>query len=268
MKINFISLSSGSNGNCYYLGTEKYGILIDAGISPRTIRKRLNEVGIDFESIHAVFVTHDHTDHIKGVGTIGQKFNIPIYSTKLIHSGIASNHNITEKLSPINIRYIEKNTPIKLEDFHIIAFDVPHDATDNVGYCIEINEKKFVFMTDLGEIPNSVISYIENSNYLIIESNYDEKMLIHGSYPSYLKSRISCNKGHMCNKDTGIALAQHYSPNLQYIWLCHLSKDNNNPELAYQTVKDELKQCGIQVERDVQLVALKRTSRSELYTFE
>ena len=150
MKVKFISLASGSSGNCYYIGTESYGILIDAGIAARTIKKTLKELGIGMENILAVFVTHDHADHIKAVGGLGERLNIPIYSTALVHQGINKSYCVTEKLSS-SIRYLEKYQPIQLRGFHIESFEVPHDGTDNVGYCIEIDGKVFSFLTDLGE---------------------------------------------------------------------------------------------------------------------
>ena len=131
MKVKFISLASGSSGNCYYIGTEKYGILIDAGIAVRTIKKGLKEAGISMEMIRAVFVTHDHADHIKAVGGLGEKLNIPIYTTARIHEGINRSYCMTEKLYS-SVRYLEKQQPMQLEDFHIESFEVPHDGTDNV----------------------------------------------------------------------------------------------------------------------------------------
>lgn len=267
MKIKFISLASGSSGNCYYIGTEKYGILIDAGIAVRTIKKNLKEVGIGIETIRGVFITHDHADHIKAVGGLGEKLNIPIYTTARIHEGINRSYCMTEKLHS-SVRYLEKNQPMHLEDFKIESFEVPHDGTDNVGYCIEIDGKTFSFLTDLGEITPIAANYIRKANYLILEANYDEEMLKMGTYPAYLKERIASHTGHMSNTDTAEFLANNISKKLKYIWLCHLSKDNNHPELAYKTVEWKLKEKGIIAGRDVQLYALKRTTPSELYEFE
>ncbi|MEG1402409.1 MBL fold metallo-hydrolase [Bacteroides sp.] len=267
MKVRFISLASGSSGNCYYLGTGKYGILIDAGIGIRTIKKALKEINVSLETIRAVFVTHDHADHIKAVGHLGEKFNIPVYTTARIHEGINKSYCMTEKLSS-SVRYLEKEQPMKLEDFCIESFEVPHDGTDNVGYCIEIGEKVFSFLTDLGEITPTAAKYICKANYLIIEANYDEEMLKMGPYPTYLKERISSNTGHMSNSDTAEFLAENINEHLKYIWLCHLSKDNNHPELAFKTIEWKLKAKGVLVGKDVQLLALKRSIPSDLYEFE
>ena len=267
MKVRFMSLASGSSGNCYYLGCETYGVLIDAGIGVRTIRKRLKDVGIPMESILAVFVTHDHADHIKSLGVFGENLFLPIYTTAKVHEGINRSYCMTQKLGA-SARKLEKYQPLKFRDFTIESFEVPHDGTDNVGYCIEVDGKTFCFITDLGEITETVEKYILKANYLVIESNYDAEMLKMGPYPPYLKERIASHTGHMCNADTAEFLATHWTPQLHNIWLCHLSKDNNHPDLAYKTVELRLKDAGIVVGKDVQLEALKRSAPSDLYTFE
>lgn len=267
MKIKFISLASGSSGNCYFLGTETYGILVDAGIGIRTIKKTLKELGIGLEIIRAVFVTHDHADHIKAVGHLGEKYGIPVYSTPEVHAGINKSYCMTEKLSTC-IHYLHKGEIMQLEDFTITAFEVPHDGTDNVGYCMNIDGKTFSFLTDLGHITPTAAQYICKANYLILEANYDEEMLKMGPYPQYLKERISGPNGHMSNRETAEFLAENINEGLKYIWLCHLSKDNNHPELAYKTVELSLRSKGVLVGKDVQVIALKRNTPSELYEFE
>lgn len=267
MKVRFMSLASGSSGNCYYLGYGDSGILIDAGIGIRTIKKHLKEVHIPIDSIQAVLVTHDHADHIKAVGHLGEKCHIPIYTTTQIHEGINKNYCVTEKLHS-SVRYLEKEEPMQLGAFHITSFEVPHDGTDNVGYCIEVDGKTFSFATDLGEITPLAAKYICKANYLILEANYDDEMLKMGPYPAYLKQRIAGKKGHLSNSDAAEFLAEHVTEHLQYIWLCHLSKDNNHPELAYKTVEWKLKNKGIIIGKDVQLLALKRNTPSKLYILE
>ena len=267
MKIRFLSLASGSSGNCYYLGTDHYGILIDAGIGVRTIKKVFKEYALPFDGIRAIFVTHDHADHIKAVGALGEKYGIPVYSTPEVHKGINRSYCMTEKLST-SVRHLYKETPMQLEDFQITAFEVPHDGTDNVGYCIEVDNKVFCFLTDMGHITPTAAQYICKANYLIIEANYDEEMLQMGPYPQHLKVRIAGPNGHMCNRETAEFLAENLNEGLKYIWLCHLSKDNNHPELAYKTVEFILRNKGIIVGKDVQLSALKRSTPSEFYEFE
>lgn len=267
MKIRFISLASGSSGNCYYLGTDNYGILIDAGIGIRTIKRGLKDINVSLDSIRAVFVTHDHADHIKSVGCLGEKYNLPVYTTRKVHEGINKSYCMTEKLSSC-VHYIEKNSTVEIEDFSICAFEVPHDGTDNIGFCIEIDGKIFSFLTDLGHITPTAAAYICKANYLILEANYDEEMLRMGPYPAYLKQRITGPNGHLSNSATADFLADNFQENIKYIWLCHLSKDNNHPELAFKTIEWKLKCKGIIVGKDVQLSALKRSIPSELYEFE
>ncbi|WP_288325862.1 MBL fold metallo-hydrolase [uncultured Phocaeicola sp.] len=267
MKIKFISLASGSSGNCYFIGTDAYGILVDAGIGIRTIKKHLKDLGIGLDTIRAVLITHDHADHIKAVGHLGEKFGIPVYSTPEVHIGINKSYCVTEKLST-SVRYLNKGTQIQIEDLSITAFEVPHDGTDNVGYCIEADGKIFSFLTDLGHITSTAAEYICRANYLILEANYDEEMLKMGPYPQYLKERIAGPNGHMSNRETAEFLAENITERLKYIWLCHLSKDNNHPELAYKTVELLLRSKGVLVGKDVQLIALKRNTPSELYEFE
>ena len=262
-----MSLASGSSGNCYYLATDHTAILIDAGIGIRTLKKVFKERMLHLESIQAVLVTHDHADHIKAVGGLGEKLNIPIYTTSRIHEGINRSYCMTEKLHA-SARILEKGQPMQLADFRIESFEVPHDGTDNVGYFIQIDGKSFAFLTDLGEITPVAAEYIKKANYLILEANYDDEMLQMGTYPAYLKERIKSRTGHMSNAATAQFLAENFNEGLRYIWLCHLSKDNNHPELAFKTVELAFRQENIIVGKDVEVTPLKRTTPSEMYILE
>ncbi len=268
MRIHFMSLASGSNGNCYYLATDNTSILIDAGIGIRTIKKVFKEHALSLEAIQAVFITHDHTDHIKAAGCLGEKHNIPVYSTEKIHNGMQKNYCMTEKLSPNHIRLIRKEEPFQVGDFNVTCFEVPHDGTDNVGYCITAGDKTFSFLTDIGHITPIASRYIALADYLIIESNYDDTMLETGSYPPYLKARIAGPNGHMSNHEISHYLANNLSPKLKYVWLCHLSKENNHPQLAFKTLETALKEKGITAGKDLQVIPLRRTLPSEMYCFE
>ena len=266
-KLRFFSLASGSSGNCYYLGTLSYGILIDAGIGVRQIKKVLKEHGIEIETIHAVLVTHDHADHIKSVGSLGESLNIPVYATELVHAGIRRSRYVEEVLIQSR-RIVEKETPFFIMDFEIMAFEVPHDSSDNVGYLIKYGGHSFVIVTDVGHITDTVKKYVCKANHLVIEANYDEEMLMSGTYPAFLKERVSSMSGHLSNRDAAEFLAANYTPTLEDVWLCHLSRDNNHPELAYKTVDFRLFQEGIRVGKDVSLMTLKRMTPSELYEFD
>ena len=241
--------------------------LIDAGIGIRTIKKHLKEHNIPFENIVGLCITHDHADHIKSAGCLGEKYFIPVYTTKEILAGMNRSYCMTEKIYTA-CHPICKEVPFEIRDFKITSFEVPHDGTDNVGYFIEYGDRKFAFATDLGHIPPGVAHYLRKANYLVIEANYDIEMLTHGTYPPHLKQRIINPNGHMSNADTAEFLARNFTEDMRYIFLCHLSRENNHPELAYKTVEYRLYQEGIRVGKDVQLVALKRNHPSEYYNFE
>jgi len=249
------------------MGNSEYGILIDAGIGIRTIRKVLKDYNIEMSKIIAVLITHDHADHIKTVGCLGEKLNIPIFATLAVHGGIEKSRYVEETLYSSR-RIVEKETPFSIRDFQITAFEVPHDSTDNVGYHIVYNQHRFTFATDVGHITETVSKYMCMANHLIIEANYDEEMLRFGSYPAFLKERVSSPTGHLSNREAAEFLATHYTPDLKDIWLCHLSKDNNHPELAYKTIDIRLFREGIRVGKDVNLIALKRTTPSEIFEFD
>ncbi len=267
MKLYFLSLASGSSGNCYYLGTPDYGILIDAGIGIRTIKKVLRDKAIDFSKILGVLVTHDHADHIKTVGYLGEQMHIPVYSTNAVHKGIDKSRYVEETLISSR-RIIEKEVPFTIRDFTITAFEVPHDSSDNVGYCIEYGNHRFVIATDVGHTTDTISHYVRLATHLVLEANYDEVMLKQGTYPPFLKERVAGPVGHLSNHEAAEFLAANYSPQLKDIWLCHLSRDNNHPELAYKTVDIRLFEEGIRVGKDVSLTALKRTTPSEVFELE
>ncbi|MFA7494064.1 MAG: MBL fold metallo-hydrolase [Proteiniphilum sp.] len=265
-RFSFFSLSSGSCGNSYYLGNSHYGILIDAGIGPRVIKKRLAHYGIDLSSIMAILVTHDHYDHIKSVGYLGEKLHIPVYATREVHKAIMYHPLVRNSLNG-STKYIEKGRPFRIEDFEITAFNVPHDSVDNSGFFIQFGHHRFTLATDVGAITDEVAYYISKANHLVIEANYDEEMLNNGCYPYHLKQRICSGSGHLSNRQTAEFLANNYSSDLRNIWLCHLSGDNNNPGLAYQTVETHLNRKGIKVGKQVSLQVLERNILSSKTDF-
>ena len=263
----FFSLGSGSCGNSYFLGNARYGILIDAGIGSRMMKKRLAEYGIDFSFIRAVLVTHDHLDHVKTTGYLAEKMRIPIYGTHDTHRGITNNPYVRNSLVGSR-QYIEKGISFDIGGLRITPFDVPHDSMDSVGYFIEFGGgHKLVLATDVGTITDELGDYIRKANHIVIESNYDEDMLKNGTYPEFLKQRIASKTGHLSNREIAEFLSNNYEPHLQNIWLCHLSGDNNNPELAYKTMETHLAEKGIKVGEDVNLRVLERNKLSEKITF-
>ncbi len=260
----FRSFGSGSSGNSYYLGTSEQGILIDAGISTRTIRSSLRQMGLDFAQIMGILITHDHADHIRAVGTLGERFHIPIYATRLIHEGIDRNYGVTEKLRGSK-RFYEKGEPFLLGDFKVNTFTIAHDSTDCVAYVIDFDDRRFMIATDVGAPDETLCSFIETVDYLVIEANHDEELLLNGPYPSYLKSRIMSGRGHMSNQTCGAILAEHYNKRLKHVFLCHLSQENNEPDIAYNTIKKCYADIGVDVEKDLQLTVLDRTTPSAIF---
>lgn len=260
----FRSFSSGSSGNCYYLGTRQQGVLIDAGISARMIQRGLREMGLDWENVMAVLVTHDHADHIRAVGTLGERIHKPIYTTSDIHEGIDRNYGVKEKLKTSR-RYFEKGQPWQICGMTVRTFGVSHDSTDCLGYVIDFEDQRFVLITDCGDVCPEVEEAIRTANHLVIEANHDEQMLLNGPYPTYLKQRILSPKGHQSNETCGQLIERNWHNGLRNIWLCHLSLENNDPEVAYNTVASHLAKVGVRSGHDVNLTALNRTQPSEIY---
>ncbi|MBR0065626.1 MAG: MBL fold metallo-hydrolase [Paludibacteraceae bacterium] len=260
----FRCFASGSSGNCYYLGTHRRGILIDAGISARSIQKYLHEMGLEFRNIMGVLITHDHADHIRAVGTLGERVKLPIYSTPEIHAGIDRNYGVREKLRTSR-RFFNKGEQWDLYRMNIITFGIEHDSTDCVGYSIDYRGQRFVLMTDCGSVNEEMKEYIRTANHLVIEANHDEHMLLNGPYPTYLKERILSPRGHQSNDTCGELLKQNWHPGLRNVWLCHLSQENNDPEVAYNTVASYLEQIEIEPGSDIFLKALDRTTPSPVY---
>ena len=263
-----MSLASGSSGNSYYLATDDSAILIDAGKSFKIIKKDLEEAGQSFDKIRAVLVTHDHADHINSLLGLTKRCFLPVYATAEVHQGISQSYCLKVPLEKAFVRYITKEQPIEIGEFRVTPFEVPHDSTDCVGYKIEVRGVTFVFVTDLGHITDTAAKYIVEANYLIMEANHDETMLINGKYPAYLKQRILGPKGHLSNRTTAEFLSSNFPKGLKHIFLCHLSRENNHPALAYKTVELTLREKGIVVGRDVGLTALKRTQHSEVFIVE
>ena len=265
MNIKFLSLASGSSGNCYYLSNGNTSVLIDGGLGIRTVKKVLKDHCLNLGDVKAVFVTHDHADHIKAVGHLAGKHNIPIYATPEVHEGMRRSYCMTEKLADNMKRFISKGETVKVDDFEITCFEVPHDSTDNVGYSIKICDKVFTFITDIGRITPTVARFVSISDYLVMEANYDKSMLDCGPYPTHLKERIASGNGHLCNKELAEFISCNFPSRLKYLWLCHLSKDNNHPELALRTVEAALKSKNIIVGKDVEVIPLRRTSPTGIF---
>jgi len=266
--LNFISFGSGSSGNCYYLYTETESLLIDAGIGIRTLKKYFRDYGLSLSDIQNVLITHDHADHVKSVGSLSRDYGLPIYATHRVHVGIEKNYCVRCKVSPERLKLVEADNTFSLGEFLITPFHIPHDSFDNVGYRIVHNDVVFCLMTDVGTVTDEIKPFIGNANYLVIEANHDVEMLSNGPYPQHLKSRILGNTGHLSNKDCATALAENATERLKHVWLCHLSEENNHPELARKTVEQVLRSYGIVPGKDFELEVLKRKSPTGIYKLE
>ena len=248
----FISLSSGSCGNCYYLNYDGYGLLIDLGISIRSFKKLFSDYGLTIAQINAILVTHDHTDHVKAVGALSRDFRIPVYTSARVHESIQRNHFVSKKI-PLNLQHnITRGEAFDLGPFRITSFGVPHDSADNNGYIISTPEgQRFVLLTDVGHFTEEMSSIISQATHLVIESNYSTAMLQAGRYPQRLKNRISSDTGHISNEATAQFLAQHLTPGIiKHVWLCHLSAENNRPSVAYEVCSKALTDAGFQLENE------------------
>ncbi len=261
MNLNFCSLSSGSSGNCYYIGNEFHGILIDAGISASSIRRFLKDMDISMQSIMGVLVTHNHSDHTRGLEVLTRKNSMPVFTThKIWESLLSPRMNISSDC----IREISLQQKFNLAGFDIEAFPVCHDAPETIGFHICAGDKKITIVTDLGHICQSAAPYIKEANLLVIESNYDEDMLVNGKYPYFLKTRIQSDHGHLGNHQTSAFLADIISDKLSHICLAHLSKNNNTPEKALQSLQQTFSERGVSQTSLPRIIILNPFSPTEM----
>lgn len=259
---NFSSLYSGSSGNCLFVETDNTKILIDAGVSQRKISDALASFNVDFSQIDAILVTHEHTDHTKNLGAISQKYNIPIYINEKTLNSIPSQK---DKISEDNKNIFVSNKAFTLNDLDIYPFSIPHDAADPCGFNIYYKGKKLTIATDIGHIENKMLTNFKDSDFILLEANYDPDILKYSRYPYQLKQRILSPVGHLSNSTAGKTLAEIVtkSSNTKRAMLGHLSKENNFPELALKTVQDELSAENI-TKKDISIQVASRDFPSKL----
>ncbi|MCM1262574.1 MAG: MBL fold metallo-hydrolase [Butyrivibrio sp.] len=233
------SIASGSSGNCIYAGSEATHLLIDAGISCKRIEEGVSALGIKISEVDAIFVTHEHADHINGLGVVARKYGIPIYGTEGTISEIkkvSSLGTIDESLFHI-IRADEKCI---VKDMTLYPMRTSHDAAESVAYRISHDKKKAGIITDLGCYNDYTVECLKDLDVLYLEANHDVNMLQVGPYPYFLKQRILGDRGHLSNETAGRLLSRLLNDHIQAVVLSHLSKENNMPELAYEAVKLEI----------------------------
>ena len=261
MSVKFCTIASGSSGNSVFIGTEHTKILIDAGLSGKRIVEGLSSLNIAGNDIDALFVTHEHIDHIKGVGVLSRKFDIPIYATPGTWEGMEGQIG---KIMPKNKQFVYTEERCIINDVCIKPFCIPHDAIEPVGYNIETENHKITIATDLGHITDDIKERLFDSEVLLLEANHDEEMLKNGSYPQHLKERILGEQGHISNHTAGNLLCEIMSEKLKYVLLGHLSAENNRPRLAYRTVKNILQKNKIKVGKQLQLDIAPRDNNSSI----
>lgn len=237
------SIASGSSGNCIYVGSQNTNLLVDAGVSAKRIENGLNGIDIQPDTIQGILITHEHSDHVSGLGILARKYHVPIYATYETACSIArikSLGDIPEEL----FRFVKPNESFMINDINIEPFATSHDASNPVCYTMQSEGHKIGIATDLGKYDDYIISMLDNSELLFVEANHDVNMLMVGKYPYYLKQRILGDKGHLSNDTSADLINRLIHPRLQHILLAHLSKENNYEELAYETVCCELTNRG------------------------
>jgi phosphoribosyl 1,2-cyclic phosphodiesterase len=220
------SLNSGSNGNCYYIGNGYDAILVDAGISCKETEKRMARLGLSIKNVRAIFISHEHTDHIKGVPVLAAKYNLPVYITRHTYN------NSRMVMGDDLINYLSVGATININQLAVTAFSKVHDAIEPQSFIIEHNNVTIGVFTDIGRVCDDVISHFKRCNAAFLEANYDSAMLDDGKYPIYLKNRIRGGKGHLSNAQALSLFKEHAPGYMSHLLLAHLSHDNNSPELV------------------------------------
>jgi len=240
-------LASGSSGNATYLQIGQARILVDAGISTRRIQQSLVKLGTSIAELDGILITHEHRDHIYGLETLMKKFHIPVYATAKTWDSMYLRDRLPDDFCE------ELKPTMTLQDVRIEPFRISHDAADPVGYCLYGEQTKCSMVTDLGFVTEGVKQALALSDVLILESNHDVDMLTQGSYPWYLKKRILSNRGHLSNNDAGWLLARLERKGHTHVFLAHMSRENNTPEMAENTVHDVLASQNIADEFSIHL---------------
>jgi phosphoribosyl 1,2-cyclic phosphodiesterase len=244
MSLHFSVLASGSTGNALYVGTEKTKLLVDTGLSGKAMESLFKEINREIKEISGILVTHEHSDHIKGLGVLARRYQIPIYANEKTWK--AMNHLVGE--IPTEQKFIfNMETTIQFGDIEVESFGVSHDAAEPMFYVFHHNGKKFVTITDTGYVSDRMKGIISNADMYIFESNHDVEMLRMGKYPWSIKRRILSDVGHVSNEDAALAMADVIGDKTKRIYLAHLSQDNNMKELAKMSVTQTLEGKGFEV---------------------
>lgn len=261
----FCSLYSGSSGNSIFVSSENTKVLVDAGLSGKKIIEAVQQIDENPKDIDAIFITHEHSDHIKGAGILSRKFDIPIYANEATWVAMKDSlGNIKEN----NIKVLKKRNGITIRDLDIVCFNTPHDSIAPMGYTFSSGRKKISIVTDIGTFTEEIKKNIIESQVVLLESNHDVQMVKFGPYPYELKRRVLSEIGHLCNEDCGEAIVQIMKDGMyRNIVLGHLSNTNNVPELAYKSVLNVLNENQLKVGKDLTLKLADRYKPSSYISF-
>ena len=243
-------------GNCLYVESDNTKLLIDAGVSLKKIEKGLDTINVSPSSLDGILVTHEHSDHIQSLGNLSKKFNLPVFANSETFDAMPKQ---TDKISTENINKFKIKQKFSINDIEITPFAIPHDAANPCGFNISCNDDKISIATDIGHMTNEILKQLEGSKFVLLESNYDTEVLKLSKYPFSLKKRIAGPNGHLSNEIASKVINYLLHDNLKTAMLGHLSKESNFPELAYQTVVNEL----INSNSDVSKLSLSVASRNE-----
>ncbi len=239
--MRLVSIASGSSGNCIYVGSDNTHILVDAGISNKRIEQGLNEIGLKGSEIDAVVITHEHSDHVRGLGVLARKYGVPVYATKATIEEIRD-MNALGSVDGELLHAVAPDVEFAVGDLTLTPFSIDHDAADPVAYRIRNDRRTVAVATDMGHYDQYIIDHLLGLDAILLESNHDVNMLQTGPYPYYLKQRILSDHGHLSNENAGRLLSCLLHDHMKHILLGHLSKENNYEALAYETVKLEIDQ--------------------------
>lgn len=251
MNLTFCPLFSGSSGNCVFVGAGRTGILIDAGMPGRSIEQALDLIGVLPETLNGIVVTHEHSDHIKGVGILSRKYHLPVYANARTMDGMVRKIGGIE---PSSVRIFETGQDFYIGDLALLPFSIPHDAADPVGYRVYYGGRSVAAATDMGHMRKSVLQTLSGVDVLLLESNYDPELLRQNPrYSAYLKQRILSDHGHLSNQASAEALLALYETGVRRVLLGHMSAENNTPELVMDTAVNRLSKAGVAVQDEMLL---------------
>ncbi|QXU43247.1 MBL fold metallo-hydrolase [Pedobacter sp. D749] len=266
MALYFTSINSGSNGNCYYIGNDNEAVLVDIGLTCKEVEIRMNRLGLPISKVKAVFISHEHSDHIKGVAVFAKKYKLPVYisTATLKSSRLLLDANNTFSLS--------HQQHIHIGNLKIAAFSKFHDAADPYSFTIECNEVRVGVFTDIGSVCDRLITHFKSCHAAFLEANYDAQMLERGKYPYFLKRRITGGHGHLSNAQALELFINHKAPYMSHLLLSHLSKDNNSAELVENLFKNVAGDTFVKVASRHEETALYYVSNTqdtpEVYSFD